>query len=374
MNVFRCLSLKKLPIKGLTLTLFFFISVCFSYAQSSDNYFHTLYKSVNDSPIKEWVKFEKTEHKPCQEKDFKPTTLIQELKQQEIDFQNPEDWTPWLDFFCKNKNNTSLLIALSEAYFPYSDSVLLANKLPSVFRYLPIALSAMNQKAEWKSGAGLWHLYIPYLVKSGLVISPQYDQRLDPNLAAVLAAKHLKLLYSKNNSIKNTLLSYTFGPFPHKNQKDFYTEKDFIDAFTAIVYLFEYKETLHFPPAKLIFPETKQLLLKDSIQLGKEKTFNISSISLLNPVNVTGFYKSGETIIVLKNDVGEFTKWIENSGGDQQEKVVSVEKIYHKVKSGDTLSGIALKYGVGVSELMQWNNLSTSRINLGQDLIIFKKH
>ena len=42
----------------------------------------------------------------------------------------------------------------------------------------------------------------------------------------------------------------------------------------------------------------------------------------------------------------------------------------HKVRSGDTLSGIAKKYRVSVSQLKKWNQLSSSTIRIGQKLRI----
>ncbi|MFT5914755.1 MAG: membrane-bound lytic murein transglycosylase D [Flammeovirgaceae bacterium] len=43
---------------------------------------------------------------------------------------------------------------------------------------------------------------------------------------------------------------------------------------------------------------------------------------------------------------------------------------YHVVSSGDNLSSIATKYGVGVSDIQRWNNLNGTRINSGQKLIV----
>jgi LysM repeat protein len=41
---------------------------------------------------------------------------------------------------------------------------------------------------------------------------------------------------------------------------------------------------------------------------------------------------------------------------------------YHKVKKGETLSGIAKRYGVSTSRLKQWNHLSSSKVRTGQKL------
>ena len=44
----------------------------------------------------------------------------------------------------------------------------------------------------------------------------------------------------------------------------------------------------------------------------------------------------------------------------------------HKIKSGETLSGIASRYGVTVNQLKSWNGISGTRINAGQTLKIYK--
>jgi len=45
-------------------------------------------------------------------------------------------------------------------------------------------------------------------------------------------------------------------------------------------------------------------------------------------------------------------------------------KIYHEVKSGDNLHRIAERYDVSVSDIREWNKLSSTVINVGQKLVI----
>ncbi len=45
---------------------------------------------------------------------------------------------------------------------------------------------------------------------------------------------------------------------------------------------------------------------------------------------------------------------------------------YHRIRSGETLSTIARKYGVTVSQLKSWNGLRSTRINAGKRLKIYK--
>ena len=46
--------------------------------------------------------------------------------------------------------------------------------------------------------------------------------------------------------------------------------------------------------------------------------------------------------------------------------------IRHKIKNGETLGGIAIKYGVSVKQIMKWNNLKNSNIRAGKYLKIYK--
>ncbi len=50
----------------------------------------------------------------------------------------------------------------------------------------------------------------------------------------------------------------------------------------------------------------------------------------------------------------------------------TIETVYHKIRSGETLSTIANRYGVSTSNLKKWNGLSSSRIRAGQKLKIQK--
>lgn len=51
---------------------------------------------------------------------------------------------------------------------------------------------------------------------------------------------------------------------------------------------------------------------------------------------------------------------------------VSASQQTYTVKSGDTLWGISQTYGVSVSDIKAWNNLSSDMLHIGQNLIINK--
>ncbi|WP_338762203.1 LysM peptidoglycan-binding domain-containing protein [Bernardetia sp. ABR2-2B] len=49
----------------------------------------------------------------------------------------------------------------------------------------------------------------------------------------------------------------------------------------------------------------------------------------------------------------------------------SGSKSYHTVSKGETLGGIAVKYGTSVSSLRRWNGIYGSRINIGQKIVMY---
>jgi membrane-bound lytic murein transglycosylase D len=47
------------------------------------------------------------------------------------------------------------------------------------------------------------------------------------------------------------------------------------------------------------------------------------------------------------------------------------ERIVYKVKSGEYLGKIALRYGCSVKKIRQWNNLKNDHIRVGQRLVLY---
>lgn len=72
---------------------------------------------------------------------------------------------------------------------------------------------------------------------------------------------------------------------------------------------------------------------------------------------------AGQTLIVNASAA----KASKKSSGSSEKKAATTK---HKVRRGETLGAIASRYGVTVDNLKDWNNLSSSRIDIGQTLIV----
>lgn len=97
-----------------------------------------------------------------------------------------------------------------------------------------------------------------------------------------------------------------------------------------------------------------------------------TSVDLLQQVNgikANGRLRAGSTLLVPRQpgnarDVRANRIDIENF----QPPVLVSETRYHRVAKGETLSGIARKYGVSVTQLSKWNGLRRGAIRAGQKL------
>ena len=77
--------------------------------------------------------------------------------------------------------------------------------------------------------------------------------------------------------------------------------------------------------------------------------------------------------ILIGSGITDFTAKEEEEEAKEEEKPQKNEKITtYKVKKGDTLTRIAKKHSVTISDIVEWNHLESDLIREGQELIIKK--
>jgi len=97
---------------------------------------------------------------------------------------------------------------------------------------------------------------------------------------------------------------------------------------------------------------------------------DIKPYAVVLPIKSTGkFIDKLEEIVAYKADSLVNTRRTEVN---VPQATASSKVIYHKVTKGQTLSGIAARYGVSVTRIKQWNHIKGSIIKPGQRIKIMK--
>jgi membrane-bound lytic murein transglycosylase D len=122
---------------------------------------------------------------------------------------------------------------------------------------------------------------------------------------------------------------------------------------------------------------------------------DIEEIRALNPQYIRDIIPGENETYVLRLTNGMISKFVENEekiynhnvavyfpDSDVEKMLKEAKKnddgnggdklIRHKIRKGETLGGIALKYKVSVKQLMKWNGLRNSSIRAGKYLKIYK--
>lgn len=281
----------------------------------------------------------------------------------------------------KKTHQLEFMLGMSEYYFPIFEEQLAKNGLPLELKYLPVIESGLNPTAVSHMGAaGLWQFMVATGRAYGLEINSLVDERLDPIKSTIAATKYLKDLHGIYNDWNLAIAAYNCGPgnvnkaIKRANgERDFWKiypylpreTRGYVPIFIAANYAMEYAEDHNFCPSNVNMP-----VLTDTIMVQKHIHFEqiasvlnvpVEKIRTLNPQyrrdiipgdnktyslclpleNATAFIDKREDILAYKAD-----ELINNRRNEVQVHAASApggsgKLVYHKVKSGDTLGGIA---------------------------------
>ena len=253
--------------------------------------------------------------------------------------------------------------------------------MPHDIFYLAMVESNFNYKAVSRASAvGLWQFIGSTGKMYNLNYSWWHDDRLDPELATVAAARFLKDLHKKYNNWALALAAYNsgFGKVNRaiaRNKKlgkptDYWSlrlpreTRGYVPAFLAVIHIFNNLEQYNFPTIKELIdlPEYTKFAIPPSVsfsQISRKTKIPVSQIRKLNPAikyEVTP-YGNKKFYIKMPKEAKISPKLIATLKPD-----VSQNFITYRVIKGDTLWSISRRYKISLKELYLSNPvLSRSR-------------
>ena len=251
----------------------------------------------------------------------------------------------------------------------------------------------------------------------GLESNSLVDERRDPIKATWAAARYLKEMYAIYKDWNLVIAAYNCGPgtinkaVRRAGGKTDYWEiynylpketRGYVPAFIAVNYVMTYYCKHNICPMETDIPAAT-----DTVQVSRNLHFeqiadlcgiSLEQIKSLNPQfkrSIIPGESKPQTLRLPINYISTFidkqdTIYAHRSGElFKNRKVVAVPDTrgsrsrnggsaatgnvtYHKIRSGENLGSIALKYGVTVKQLKSWNGLRSTRISAGKRLKIYK--
>mgnify|MGYP001459424021 CR=1 FL=1 len=307
----------------------------------------------------------------------------------------------------QRRNQLSRMMGLAALYFPLFEEVLDEFNLPLELKYLAVVESALNPRAKsWAGATGLWQFMYSTGKEYDLKVSSYVDERMDPYRATVAACRFFKKSYSVYGDWALVLASYNSGrgnvnkAIRRSGGKKNYWQirrflpketRSYVPAFIAVYYAMNYasEHKIFSENPTILFHETDTIEVKHRINfnyLASSLDISMSVLEFLNPsykINVIPKIEGRK--YYLKLPISKIGAFVENEkeiyahfielDAKKRKSYPSYseqdERIIHRVKSGEYLGKIALRYGCTVKKILSWNNLKNDKIRVGQRLILY---
>jgi soluble lytic murein transglycosylase-like protein/LysM repeat protein len=265
--------------------------------------------------------------------------------------------------------------------------------LPEDLAFVAMIESGFNPVAVSRAGAkGLWQFMAGTARRYGLRVDQWVDERLDPEKSTLAAAAYLRDLYAQFGSWSLAQAAYNAGEMTvvrairSVGSKDFWAlarssslkreTKDFVPQIHAATVIGQDPSRYGFDvgghsPADVEFvsiPATTHLTA-----IAKASGVSTDTLRNLNPVLVKGVTPPGGAyrLRVPAGTSGAIQSALMPGKPVGMPSRSSARADTHAVRPGETVSGIAKRYGVSVGDLLRWNKLAASDlIRPGDRLVV----
>ncbi|MBR5736170.1 MAG: LysM peptidoglycan-binding domain-containing protein [Bacteroidales bacterium] len=315
----------------------------------------------------------------------------------------------------KMPNRIGNIIGLARYWMPQFEDVFMEYDLPQELKALAVVESALNTRAVSRAKAkGMWQFIATTARHYNLEMTSYVDERFDPIKSCRAAAQYLRDAYDIFGDWSLAIASYNCGSGNVNKAirrsgggKDFWDvynylpreTRGYVPAFVAALYVLTYYPEHNIVPTPVSLPaHVDTFMVNRNLHFGQiSENIGVSMEELRDmnpqylydiipgdtheyqlriPYNYTLAFVDKEKDIYGYKDTLYFSpvkmKQIQN-GTVASTAAGSGGYTTYMVKKGDTLGGIARKYGTTVNNIKSWNNLRSNTIKIGQRLRIYGK-
>lgn len=316
-----------------------------------------------------------------------------------------------VNLYLNRKRSSSALLGLAQYYYPWMKEIFDRYDVPEEIVYITIIESSLNPVAVSRAGAtGIWQFMYTTGKMYGLDVNTFVDDRRDPVKATEAAARHFKDLYAMFNDWGLAIAAYNCGPgnvrkaIQRSGGKNTFWEvlrylpketQNYFPAFIGAFYMMTYHNAYGIKPAHIAIPTAVDTIMVDHElhlkQVAEVLNIDLQELRTLNPQykrDVVPAFMNPYPLKLRNKDVLRFLELQDSiyhyhydqyfaplqsyvnvfTGKNMTQN--GVKKKYHTVKSGETLSKIATKYGLSVEELKKMNGLKSNYINPKKRLVV----
>lgn len=320
------------------------------------------------------------------------------------------------------RNSTAKILGLSRLYFPLFEEHLDKYNIPLEMKYLAIVESALNPTAVSRAGAkGLWQFMYGTGKMYGLESSSFVEDRYDPYKATLAASRHLRDLYKIYGDWFLALAAYNSGPGNVNKAirraggtKDYWAIWDYlpaetrgyVPAFIAVNYIMNYYREHNIRPVEpgYLYQDIDTLRVSKMLsfeQINETIGVSMQDLEFLNPQYKLGIIPAADytpnVIRLPRRFVSQFQRREKEIYAYKSKRVLEREQLLarlqsfeassqpavsqpgpdgqvrkvHFVRPGQDIGMIARFYRCEPSEIIRWNNLKSTVLSPGQQLVVF---
>ena len=372
-----------------------------------DDYVANLEQHLDDWYLRNYAAYTPQSHTITHSANYPDSIYRKRLGEMETSIDMPYNQVVrnCIDRYMRNHNNAlGAMLGRSILYMPIFEQALEEAGLPLELKYLSVVESALRPGATSRVGAaGLWQFMPATGRMYNLHISTLVDERRDPYKSSVAAAQYLKDLYEMFGDWHLALAAYNCGPgriaraINSTGKKDFwdiyYTlpseTRMYVPLFIAANYAMTYYREHNIEPILPVKPlTTDTVMIHHKLyfeHIATVMNIDIEALKELNPQYRCDIIPGSDTkpysltlpsqqafvYSLMQDSILAFAKKdLEAKGITEDEIPAEPTPVYHKVRSGETLSTIARKYSTTVKNIKRWTGIKSDKLRIGQRLIV----